>query len=312
MKLIFFGSSGFSVPFLKAIHDSTHTIVKVITGPDKKKGRGREKRPNPVKEYALKNNLEIISFERFDSDNILLLNSLRFDFAVVVSFGKMIPLEVLDSKDFINVHPSYLPKYRGPSPIESTLLCGEESTATTIINISEKMDAGDILSQLSFGIYPGENKESLEKKHITFGKSLLMGTLYLLEKNSLSAIPQAEEEATYTHLFTKSDYRIDWDAGAEKVVNKIRAFSREPGAFSYFKDKMIKILEASFENKTFSSGKKDIVNGQVIEADKKNGLLVLSGDGLVRITRLKPQGKNEMGFKDFLNGYQIRKDDRFL
>lgn len=311
MKLIFLGSSGFSVPFLRSIYGSTHDILKIVTGPDKKKGRGRKVRPNPVKEYALKNNLDVISLDRFDKENIRSINSLQFDFALVVSFGKMIPVELLNNNKFINIHPSDLPKYRGPSPIESTLLNGEASTATTIIKVTQNMDAGDILSQLYFGISPDENKESLEEKHIIFGRGLLLDTLELLEKNRLTSIVQDEEKATFTRLFQKADYKIEWNAGAYDVVKKIRAFGKEPGAFSHFKEKRIKILKASISETPKGYFKGDIKNGEVVTADKKSGLLVQSGDHLVEILSLKPQGGNEIDYIDFINGYNIKKEDQF-
>ncbi|MCL5770766.1 MAG: methionyl-tRNA formyltransferase [Actinobacteria bacterium] len=318
MKIIFFGSSKFSVPFLEALHKSNHKIVLVVTNADKETGRGKKILPNPVKLKAIDLNLKYIEIKKMDNDIYQKLLNLNFDGFVVVSFGHIIPKNIIDLSDdnIINVHPSLLPKYRGPSPITTALLNGDKETGVSIMRINENLDSGDIFTQTKFKISLNDNKDILEKKIIEIGTPLLLSVLNLLDDSLIEAFPQ-KGKATYTKIFSKNDLKIDWNLNSVKILNKIRAFSFEPGAFTFLNNLRIKILNASeydYKDKNIKKLllKKDYDAGAIINADKNKGLIVKCGDcEALQIFELKVEGKNKMSSFDFLNGYKPMVGDYF-
>jgi len=315
VKIVFFGSSDFSVPFLDSIYNSNHRVALVVTGTDKAKGRGRNMLANPVKEYALKKDFKIIQADKIYNEIISEISRIESDCFALVSYGKLLPPEILKltAGKSVNIHPSLLPKYRGPSPIISAILNGDTKTGISIINISEKLDEGDIFIQCKFSIQNNETKDSLEKKMIKIGAPMLISVLDLLQEGKIIPYQQENEGITYTPLYSKEDLKIDWHSTAEKINNKIRAFSAEPGCFSLWNKKVIKIIKATkitdFEADNNLRYKKP---GEIIKADKFNGIMVKCEQSeIMRIEVLKPQGKKEMSALDFLNGYRIKVGEFF-
>lgn len=321
MEILFFGSTEFSVPFLKELYNSKHNISMVVTTPDKKRGRGKKLLSNPVKNSAFQMGIDFIQCESLDDRVIERILEKRFNCIIVVSFGMIIPKIFIDMLPgrCINVHPSILPKYRGPSPITGVLLNGEEKTGVSIIKMTERLDAGDIYAQNIFGVNSNDNKDVLEEKLIEFGKPLLITTLSLIEKEILMPIPQDESSASYTSMVTKKDLKIDWNDSAVKTVNRIRAFSTKPGCYSLWLGKVIKILKASIlvnedKKRLLKSLKTNLeeYNGTVLKADSKEGLLIgCRKNDILKIELLKPQGKNLMTALDFINGYPVKAGNKF-
>ncbi|MCL5070301.1 MAG: methionyl-tRNA formyltransferase [Actinobacteria bacterium] len=315
MKIVFFGSSDFSVPFLNAIYNSNHQLVSVVTGADKAIGRGMSILGNPVKEYASKKEFKIIQADKIDNEIISNISRTKFDCLVVVSYGKLLPSEILkfSAGKSINVHPSLLPKYRGPSPIVSAIFNGDSETGISIISISERLDEGDIFAQCKFSIQNNETKDSLETKMIRIGAPMLISILDLLEEGKIFPYPQGKKGITYTSTFSKEDLKIDWHNTAQQIDNKIRAFSPEPGCFSLWNKKVIKIIKASkIINFKINDNLKNKKSGEIISADKVNGLIVKCGkDEIIKIEILKPQSKKAITALDFLNGYRIKTGDFF-
>jgi methionyl-tRNA formyltransferase len=333
VKILFFGSSDFSVPFVEAINNSGHNIVMVLTSADKEKGRGKVKSPNPVKLCAQRLNLDFIEDDDFGSQTIKKLAAAGFDCLVVVSFGRMIPKEILEiaGSCTINVHPSLLPKYRGPSPITTALLNGDKETGISLIKIKQKFDTGDIYSQLRFDISENDSRGMLEEKILKLGAPLLISLLDNYEDMSTRARPQSLQGVSYTKIFTKEDFKIDWSKNADEIFNKIRAFSPVPGSIALWKGKYLKILKAQVVELTKNIKDeilKEALNkdntihaGQVIKAEK-TGLLVACGSSIFKsgaktqmsalsLLAVKPQGKDEMHFNDFINGYRVKPGDFF-
>ena len=318
MKIIFFGSSEISVPFLEKLHASEHDITAVITNIDKETGRGKKILPNPVKMKAEELHLKCFEIKKMDDEIYNNLLALNFDALVIVSFGNMIPQKVIDlSNDTaINVHPSLLPAYRGPSPIATALINGNSQTGVSIMKIDEGLDTGSIFAQTRFEISITDNKEILENKVIEIGAPLLISCLNLIGEGLLSSIPQTGE-ISYTRVFKKEDFKIDWSKNSSDIRNKIRAFSPDPGAFTFLDGLRIKILKA-VEYGYFNEDLKKLMIGDkyqpgaIICADKVNGLIVKCGDnGAVKILELKIEGKKTMPFFDFLNGYKLKTGDSF-
>jgi methionyl-tRNA formyltransferase len=315
VKILFFGSSEFSVPFLNSIYNSNHRVALVITGSDKAKGRGRNVLGNPVKEYACKKDFKIIQADKIDNEIISKISMVEFDSLVLVSYGKLIPPEVLkltEGKN-LNVHPSLLPKYRGPSPIASAILNGDNETGISIIDISERLDEGDIFAQCKFSIQNNETKDSLEDKMIRIGAPMLISIFDLIQENKIVPYRQGTAGVTYTPLFSKEDLKINWYNTAEEIDNKIRAFSAEPGCFSFWNKQIIKIIKVTKIISLKTNGNlKNKKSGEIIIADKVNGLMVKCGkDEIIKIETLKPQGKKSISAMDFLNGYRIKSGEFF-
>jgi len=318
LKIIFFGSSEFSVPFLETVYKSGHEIEAVVTNVDKESGRGKKLLSNPVKLKAIALKLKLIEIRKMDEEIYKKLLNLNFDGLVVVSFGHIIPENIINLSDnmAINVHPSLLPKYRGPSPVASALLNGDELTGITIMRINESLDRGDIFAQVKFKISILDNRDRLESKLIEIGAPLLISVLNLMDVNLIESYPQTGE-ASYTKIFKSSDMKIDWSLKSADIVNKIRAFSSEPGAFTTFNKLRVKILDAIGynyldENAAKLLSDKDYGAGAVIKADKSNGLIIKCQDEkAVKISEVKVEGKNRISSLDFINGYKIKPGDYF-
>lgn len=318
MKIIFFGSSEFSVPFLEAIYKSDHEIAAVVTNADKETGRGKKILPNSVKLKALELDLKYIEIKKMDDNIFQKLLGLRFDGLVIVSFGHIIPENVIDlsNDNAINVHPSLLPKYRGPSPVVSALINGDVETGVTIISIDAGLDTGNILAQTKFKVSINDNKDILEKKLIAIGAPLLLSVLGLIDKDMIESFPQVGE-ASYTEIFKSNDLRIDWSLKASQIINKIRAFSSQPGAFTVLSNLRIKILNAVEYDYYDEDVKADALGneyfaGAIIKADKDKGLIVKCGESeALRILEVKVEGKNRISSYDFLNGYKLKTGDYF-
>ena len=319
MKILFFGSSKISVPFLEEIHKSRHSVSLVVTTTDKPAGRGRKTCPNVVKSKAIELGIDFIQIEKFDDSFFDRFSKLKPDGVVVVSFGKIFPEKLfeLTAARWFNVHPSLLPKYRGPTPIISTLLNGDRVGGVSIIEVVPEVDKGAIYSQVKFEVEADDNLDSLERKSIEFGKPLLVKVLDLAEIGKIKPYPQDEKNATFSYKITKDDLKIDWDGSAEKIVNRIRAFSSSPGAYFVWKGLRIKVLKAAALNDSSASAYSDNIkidksridknkkNGLVIAADKKTGILVrCNGNEMVKIELLQPEGKRAMSSVDFINEYR--------
>jgi len=317
LKLLFFGSSKFSVPFLEEIYNSRHRILKVVTAPDKKQGRGKKVLPNPVKKSSMELGVDFIEAEKIDDELIEGISKTVFDCIVVVSSGLILPKKLLDlTPDMcINVHPSLLPKYRGPSPIISTLLNGDDRAGISIIKMVEEVDAGDIYIQAEFGVGSDDNRDVLENKLERVGCPLLIAALDLIEGTGLTTIPQCDKDATFTSMIRKEDLKINWKSSAVEIVNKVRAFSSKPGCYCLWRKNRIKILKASvFEdgNRYKSNFGREEKCGTILSADKKTGILVKCGnDEIVKIERLKTPGKNVISAIDFVNGYCVKSGEIF-
>jgi len=319
LRIIFFGSSAFSVPFLKFLYNTNHKIEAVVTNIDRVTGRGKKLRPNPVKVAASEFGIQVFEIEKINDEIYKKISAINFDIFVIVSFGHIIPKSLIElSNDLcINLHPSLLPKYRGPSPINSVLLNGDSETGVSIMKINEFLDSGDVYAQAKFKISKYDNKDMLEEKMIKIGAPLLGGVIDLIELGLIEPYPQ-EGIPTYTNLFKKEDLKITWTSSADEIVNKIRAFSSEPGAYAMFRGLRIKILSAlkydysiNYEP-DIASRIKNSSPGEVLKADKELGLIVKCGENeTIKIQELRIEGKKTISFVDFLNGYKVKVGDLF-
>jgi len=297
------GSSDLSVPFLEKIDDSSHEVTGVFTYKDKKKGRGRKLLPNPVKKCAEGRGIMVHGISKCDKSFIDELSMIQFDYVIVVSFGIILSPEVFTRWPgaWINVHPSMLPAYRGPSPMISALLDGATTTGVTINEVVYEVDTGRIFAQTGFNIADCSNLDDLEERVVKFGAPLLINVLDLIEDQGYKPRPQGSRGITHTVKIAASDLSIDWSGKAVEIVNKIRAFSTKPGAYTKYRDGKIKILRAS----VIAKGNGGASAGEIICASRNEGLIVnCGGGGAVSLKMIQPQGKKPMDHKSYINGYR--------
>ncbi len=318
MKIVYFGSSEFSVPFLKKIIGSRHEVIAVFTNEDKKKGRGRKSAQNPVKESAASAGIKVFEIKKMDKDFIRDLSGIDFDLCIVISFGMILPGEVFEKWPgrWLNLHPSMLPQYRGPSPMISALLDGAKQTGVTINDVVHEVDTGKVFAQIKFNIDPGDDLKCLENKAINFGGPLLITVLDMIEEDDYRPFPQGEEGVTYTKKIIKDDLQIDWTGAGEGIVNKIRAFSPAPGAYGLLAGERIKILKAAVRasgDASFKVSPEAVESaGTIIASAAKQGLLIRCGSGdIISLEILQPAGKKPMDYKSFINGYHPAVGARF-
>lgn len=298
MNIVFFSSSAFSLPAFKSISDY---IRCVVTKRAKPKGRGYMLEDSMVKQAAEKAGIPVIEIDSFKDPSILQLKDFSPDLFVVVSFGLIVPRAILDLPAIgaINVHPSLLPLYRGPSPMQWALLNGDRQTGITLIRMNEKMDAGDIIYQEKVLISKEDNMITLSERLSNRVGVILPDFINdIFEKRIIAGVEQKHENATYTPLITKDMGRIDWHAKAEQINNKIRAFVVWPTAFTFLDEKSVKIYAGECEKTTI-----DKAPGTIFDINKM-GIFVSTPDGSLIIKELQIENRKRMGAYNFAMGYR--------
>lgn len=307
MKIVFMGTSDFAIPALQKIIQSDNTLVGIVTKPDRPRGRGGQISPTPVKKIALDYNIPLMETPRIKApDSILQVQNMKPDLIVVVSFGQIIPADLLffPPAGTINLHPSLLPHYRGPAPIQRVLMAGEEKTGVTAMYLDEGLDTGDIILQKEVNIPAVCDYGGLEKLLAEAGADLLIETIDLIGSGTVPRKTQDEAEATYAPLITVEDEKIDWSRSAWEITNRVRGLSPSPGAYASFNQTRFKIYQVRVLNTT-ESGEP----GQIKEITSE-GLAVYTGQGIVELLEVQRQGKKRMPCKAFLQGFRINPGDR--
>ena len=297
------GTPSISVPFLKSIINSGRNVVSVVTQTDKPKGRGHKLTPSPVKEFALLHGIPVLQPKKLSEPSFSeAIRAAEPDYLVVVAYGRIIPLEILQipKKCPVNVHASLLPEYRGASPIQHAIMDGKRYTGVTTMLMSPELDAGDILLQERIEIERDDTAGSLGIKMALTGADLLLRTLDGLDRGEIVSVPQHHESATYVPIIRKEDGLIEWQDSAEHIYNRIRAFDPWPGAFTFYNGKRwgiwrVEILENSFPSSA---------PGEIIEAGT-DGIVVKTGDMALKITEIQAEGKRRMKAGEYLRGHAV-------
>jgi len=285
-------------------------IAAVVTQPDKPRGRELKLQFSPVKILAEKLKLPVLQPAKArDKKFISELRELQPDLIIVVAYGQILPQGILDLPKFgcVNVHTSLLPKYRGASPIQSAILNGETETGVTIMKMDAGLDTGAIISQARTPILPADNSQTLHDRLAQLGAELLIETIpdYVAGKNLPK--PQPSEGASYAAKIKKEDGKIDWNEPAEKILNRLRAFTPWPGAFTFLKTEgkslMLKIWKAEV---SANNGQ----TGTVLSADK-NGVVVACGKNALRILELQREGGRKLSAQEFLAGNPLKAGEKF-
>ncbi len=300
MKILFAGTPAIAVPTLKALSD-THQVTGVLTNPDRPAGRKNILTPSPVKVCALELAIPVLQPEKLDEKFIAFLKTEGFDTLITFAFGKIFKKDFLDifTNGAFNIHPSLLPRWRGPAPINAAILAGDTVSGITIQKMALRMDTGDIALQLPFPLDGNESAPELTEFVACKSAELIPGFIMALEADSLNYTQQNESKATYCPMLKKEDGIINWKESASSIERQIRAYQPWPGCFTTMAGKTIAITQASIY--TGEEFKADAC-GTVLGVDKRQGIIVATGKGCLAIQYLKPQAKNEMDFKSFLNG----------
>ena len=308
MNIVFMGTPEFALPTLEKIHNSSHSILSVITQPDRPKGRGQKQVDSPIKKFALENNLPLLQPATVNTKEFIasLLEN-RPDYIIVVAFGQILSETLLKvPKQFcINLHSSLLPKYRGAAPINRAILNGDTRSGVTTMIMDKGMDTGDILLVDETPIEQNDDAQCLHDKLSEQGGKLVLETLSRLQKNDLLPTPQNSDLASYAPKLKKEESLIDWKIDAESIFNKIRGLSPWPGTHTLYNGKRLAILKG------------EIVLGESsdrpghVERITDTGIEVGTGKNRLKITELKLEGKKAMPVKSFLSGYKITRDDIF-
>jgi methionyl-tRNA formyltransferase len=298
VRIVFFGSSIFSVPSLKKINGS---VTAVVTKRARPKGRGYQVDDNEVKRVALELNLPLIEIDSFKDETARSIADHRPDLFVVISFGLIVPKWALDIPSIgpINIHPSLLPLYRGPSPMQWALLNCDSETGITFIRMNEKMDEGDIIFQERAEIRQDDDYASLSHRLAGQSADILTGVIDRIERDRvIEGNVQDHSLATYSRIITKEMGKIDWTLSAREISSRVRAFVEWPAAYTHLDGKRLKIYR-SLADETVSSGE---VPGTIL-AVARSGLDVATGRGILTISELQLENKKRMKAYDFSRGY---------
>ena len=307
MRVVFFGTSEFAVPALRALAKSVHTVGPVVAAPAQPSGRGRKLVQSPVEQEARALGIAVLTPENpNDPTFITELKSQSPDAAVLAAYGYILKPHLLavPSLGFLNIHPSLLPKYRGAAPIQRAILAGEQQTGVTVIVLSEQVDAGDIIAQEAAPVGEDETAGELSRRLADAGARLVLDALTRYGDGTANRTPQDAKLASRAPKITKLERNIDWRDSAEGVHNRIRALSPEPGAVTSFRQRRIVLLRSRVHS-TADGGEP----GQLLV--RHSGLVVATGSGAIEIVELKPEGKRAQTGSDFRNGHHLVAGERF-
>lgn len=321
-NVVFMGTPDFAVGTLQALIDSPrYQVQAVFTQPDKPKGRGKTLQMTPVKEAALSAGIPVYQPLRIrDEESVRILEELRPDAVIVVAFGQMIPKRILELPPYgcINVHASLLPRYRGAAPVQWAVLNGDEESGVTTMRMDEGLDTGDIIMKTVVRLDPRETGGSLFDRLAREGARLLIRTLDAVGDGTAVYEKQPAESPTmYASMLKKEQGRIDWSKSACEIERLIRGMNPWPGAYTRYNGRTLKIHSAavqSLDNAGVSacfdekSGEKPCgqaaLPGTIVEVTKRT-LKVQTGDGVLSVLELQPEGKKRMSVDAFLRGYPV-------
>ena len=304
MRIVFLGTPDFAVKPLEAILNSRHEVLAVVTQPDKPVGRKGVITPCDVKVFAQSKGVKTLSYNKIRLEGVADLKALNPDIMVTCAYGQILSKEILDiaKHGVINIHASLLPKYRGSAPIQWSIINGETKTGVTIMQTDVGVDTGDILKAVSLDITETETAGELFDRLSVLGAETIVSVLDEIEKGSILPVKQDESLATHVGMLKKEDGLIDFKKSTKDIVNLIRGLNPWPIAFTFLKDKTLKVYSATpCENKGSA--------GEVIFADIKNGFIVATGDGAIKINELQLEGSKKMLARDFLVGNKVQKGD---
>jgi len=300
MRVIFMGTPEFALPVLERLVSGEHEVLADYTQPDKPAGRGRSLVSSAVKKAALDYGLPVWQLPSLrPPEEIERLANLRPEVIVVAAFGLLLPQSILDIPPLgcVNIHPSLLPKHRGPSPVAAAILAGDEITGVSIMLLDKGMDTGPLLAQQQVPVSLEDTTGSLTAKLAQLGGQLLMQTLPIWLEGKLTPQPQDNGKATYSKLITKEEGKMDWQRPAIELWRKVRAFQPWPGCYTTWQGRLLKIMETI----PLPGGGEP---GRVIAIEETQGapVGVQAGEGVLGLLQLQLEGKRAMSAEEFVRG----------
>ncbi len=302
MNIVFMGTSEFAVPALEKLAGSSHRVMAVVTQPDRPQGRGLEVRSSPVKQAAAAKGTHL--FQPEDVNNYEFLRELRAlspDVIVVVAYGQKLSNDILSLPRWycVNIHPSLLPRFRGPEPVARAILRGETVGGVCIVKVVEKMDAGPILGVTRVPIPPDATTAEVEAQLAPIGADLLVEVLDAIAAQTVIELPQNERDATYAPKFEKNDGRIDWRKPAPRVKDFVRALQPFPVAFAFHNRARLAVWKVEAVRGPRSNQRP----GAIVAVDKER-IRVACGEGEVALLEVQPENKKRMSATEWINGFQ--------
>ena len=299
-KIVFMGTSNFAVPILKSLYQNGYLISAVYTQPPKKSNRGLKLSKSPINLFADNITLDVRTPQSLKNNNEeeLFLNELKPDIILVVSFGQMIPKNLLNipKYGFLNIHASLLPKLRGAAPIQRSIMNRDKESGISIMKINENLDEGPICNQYSLKISEKMNAEELSEKLSLIASEKILYILDNIYDGNLEFKDQDHSKATYAKKIQKLEGKIDWNENADKIIGKINGLYPYPGAFFSFNGERYKILKAE---KYSTTGKP----GEIVSENFE----VCCGAGSIKVLSIQREGKRVQQINEFLLGTQIKK-----
>ena len=299
-KLVFMGTSNFAVPILKSLYQNGYPISAVYTQPPKKSKRGQKLNKSPINLFSENISLDVRTPQSLKNNNEeeLFLNKLKPDIILLVSFGQMIPKNLLTipKYGFLNVHASLLPKWRGAAPIQRSIMNLDRETGISIMRINENLDEGPVCNQYSINISEKINSEELSEKLSVIASEKILDILDNIYDDNIEFKDQDHSKATYAKKIQKIEGKIDWSENAEKIIGKINGLYPYPGAFFSFNGERYKILKAEKSN---TNGKAGNIVSENFE--------VCCGEGSIKVLSIQREGKRVQQINEFLLGTQIKK-----
>lgn len=304
-KAVFFGTSSFGIPALEWLSQNAE-LLAVVTTPDKPAGRRMLLQSSPIKDWAMQNGIKLLQPEKlkppeFQSE----LASFGAEVAVLASYGKIVPQEILDifPKGIVNIHPSLLPKYRGATPVQSAILSGDKNTGVSLMLMDKDLDHGPIISQSEYPISGEDTNESLHDKLAAESVKLLSNNFYKYLAGEIKPVEQNHAEATFTKLLTKDDGKIDWKKPAEEIERQVRALVPWPGTWTETPDGVLKIFSVAITDLKLEPGQVTIGN---------NKIYIGTGFNALEILVLQIAGGRRVGAEEFLRGYRGKLEIKML
>ncbi|MFZ5564819.1 MAG: methionyl-tRNA formyltransferase [Thermodesulfobacteriota bacterium] len=302
LKIVFMGTPEYAVPCLNALAARGYDVPLVVTQPDKPRGRGRRMAPPPVKTAAQSLDLAVIQPVSVRTEEFACrLADIGPDLLVVVAYGKILPRPVLDlpARGAVNIHPSLLPRYRGPSPIQWAIACMEQETGVTSIFMDEGMDSGDMILSARAPILPDDTAADLHDRLAALGAAVLIDTLDLIENGTAVPVPQDPEKVTFAPLLRKADGRIDWNRPSEGLCRFVNAMNPWPGAFTEADGRRYRILRA------LPVALEKVPPPGTVVGRFPGELVVATADGGLSIERIQGEAGKPLAVADFLRGHAI-------
>jgi methionyl-tRNA formyltransferase len=313
LRVVFFGTPEFAVPTLDALLRSRHTLVGVVTQPDRPRGRGQKTSAAPVKARALAAGVPVLQPERLKDPAFLeRLAALGTDLGVVAAYGKILTDAVLATPPLglINVHASLLPRYRGAAPVHRAVIAGERETGVTIMRVVKALDAGPMLRTVHRPIGPEDTSDDVERDLSRLGAALLVSVTDDLASGRIDETPQDEAAATYAHRLTKEDGVVVWSWPAERVHNLVRGLHPWPHAFTFHQGRRL-ILRRSMVSPAGAEGPAPQEPPGTIAEAAGDDLVIVTGAGRLRLTEVQAEGRRPMSIREFLAGHRLAPGDRF-